>query len=138
MRLYIAFQNLCENNNLPYAHFQMGDIFENYIHGLQENENEKSQGITYKRKFEGDCPQRFKTYNKIISTIRYTYKKLYWMVGVSKQMKLRIKSDLPSGWPLSHRESFTMHAHILGNHKREQDNNGLTISPLDDHPNEDG
>ena len=58
--------------------------------------------------------------------------------GVSKQMKLRIISDLPSGWPLSHRESFTMHAHILGNHKREQDNNGLTISPLDDHPNEDG
>ena len=53
-------------------------------------------------------------------------------------MKLRIISDLPSGWPLSHRESFTMHAHILGNHKREQNNNGLTISKLDDHPNEDG
>ena len=31
LRTYIDFQNLCENNNLPYYHFQMGDIFERYL-----------------------------------------------------------------------------------------------------------
>tara|TARA_B100000424_G_scaffold60061_1_gene43505 strand:+ start:349 stop:1176 length:828 start_codon:yes stop_codon:yes gene_type:complete len=138
LRSYIAFQNLCENNNLPYAHFQMGDIFERYLHGLQENEMEKSQGITYKKRFEGDFHTDLRHIIQLLVKYDTHIKNFIGWPGVSKQMKLRIISDLPSGWPLSHRESFTMHAHILGNHKREQNNNGLTISKLDDHPNEDG
>ena len=138
LRLYIAFQNLCENNNLPYAHFQMNDIFERYLRGLQENDIEKSQGITYKKSFEGDFYKDLKSIIQLLVQYDTHIKNFIGWPGVSKQMRLRIIGDLQSGWPLSHRESFTMHAHIIGNNELEQDNKGLTISKLDDHPNEDG
>jgi hypothetical protein len=32
----------------------MGDIFENYIDGLQPTESETKMGVKYKRKYEGD------------------------------------------------------------------------------------
>lgn len=133
LRTYIAFQNLCENNNLPYVHFQMGDIFENYLNGLRANDTEKSKGITYQKKYEGNFETDLTYIVKLLLRYDTHIKNFIGWPGVSKEMMLLIKD-----WQLSHRESFTMHAHILGNNIQELNNNGLTISKLDDHPNEDG
>ena len=40
MRHLISFQTLCERYNLPYMHFQMGNIFENMYNGLKPTETD--------------------------------------------------------------------------------------------------
>tara|TARA_X000001036_G_C20690164_1_gene809110 strand:- start:4971 stop:5561 length:591 start_codon:yes stop_codon:yes gene_type:complete len=40
MRYMISFQTLCERYNLPYCHFQMGNLFENMYQGLKPTEED--------------------------------------------------------------------------------------------------
>jgi len=140
LRTYIAFQNLCENNNLPYLHFQMGDIFENYLNGLKQTEKEFAQGRSYKKQYEGDNTKDLNYIIKILTKYDKHIKNFIGWPGVSKHGLLRIKKK-NLNWPLLHRESFTMHHHILGTDINSLNNfirNGLVISELDDHPNEKG
>lgn len=44
LRHYQSFQLLCERYDLPYAHFQMNELFEGYIKGLCPTEDERVFG----------------------------------------------------------------------------------------------
>ena len=49
IRYYLSFQLLCERYDLPYAHFQMNELYEGYIDGLGPTEDEQV--------FEGKTPE---------------------------------------------------------------------------------
>ena len=167
LRTYIDFQNLCENNNLPYYHFQMGDIFENYIDGLEQTETEAKSGIKYKKRYEGDQLEDLQSILNLLARYDPHIKNFMGWPGITKDLQKNIelfKSDsIPFNlkgaataninWPLSQRGemigtfspsssddkgSYTMHSHILGHNLEDRMNRDLTISVEDDHPNEKG
>jgi len=140
LRTYIAFQNLCENNNLPYYHFQMGDLFERVLFGLKPTENETLKGVDYtinypEEMFNGDV-------NKILKLLRkyQPYMKNFMgYPGVSEEAQLRLKAENNIPWPFENYPfGYTMHSKVLGSSKEAQIKKGLIISEKDDHPNEKG
>ena len=140
LRTYIAFQNLCENNNLPYYHFQMGDLFERVLFGLKPTENETLKGVDYtinypEEMFNGDV-------NKILKLLRkyQPYMKNFMgYPGISEEAQLRLKAENNIPWPFENYPfGYTMHSKVLGSSKEAQIKKGLIISEKDDHPNEKG
>jgi|TARA_B100001250_G_scaffold82443_1_gene68038 hypothetical protein len=134
LRTYIAFQNLCENNNLPYFHFQMGDIFENYLNGLGPTENEAIKGIDYRKKYEGDFRSTLEDILDLLFKYDPYIKNFIGWPGISQDFQLRILGDNIKR-SLNHRQGFTMHSHIIGQNLRKRMKKDLSISELDDHPN---
>jgi len=140
LRTYIAFQNLCENNNLPYYHFQMGDLFERVLFGLKPTENETLKGVDYtinypEEMFNGDV-------NKILKLLRKYQpymKNFIGYPGISEEAQLRLKAENNIPWPFENYPfGYTMHSKVLGSSKEAQIKKGLIISEKDDHPNEKG
>ena len=143
LRTYIDFQNLCENNNLRYYHFQMGDIFERYLDGLQETETEAARGVKYKREYEGDQLKDLQAILNLIARYDPHIKNFMGWPGITKDMQKKIElfksgSIADITWKLSHKEGYTMHSHILGHNMEDRMNRDLTISVEDDHPKEEG
>ena len=141
LRSYIDFQNLCENNNLPYYHFQMGDIFENYIDGLQPTESETKMGVKYKRKYEGDQLKDLQSILNLIIKYDPHIKNFMGWPGITKDLQTNLGciyhvADIT--WPLAHKGGYTMHSHILGHNLEDRMNRDLSISVEDDHPKEEG
>ena len=140
LRTYIAFQNLCENNNLPYYHFQMGDLFERVLFGLKPTENETLKGVDYtinypEEMFNGDV-------NKILKLLRKYQpymKNFIGYPGISEEAQLRLKAENNIPWPFENYPfGYTIHSKVLGSSKEAQIKKGLIISEKDDHPNEKG
>jgi len=125
LRHYISFQILCERYDLPYFHFQMGDVFESYLHGLKPSEDEMLKGIDYKMSYPGD---KQKDQERILNRIA----------------EYDIVIDNFIGWPGlrdDYKElggGFNIMEKVLGNNLQTQLDNGLIVSELDDHPNEAG
>ena len=140
LRTYIAFQNLCENNNLPYYHFQMGDLFERVLFGLKPTENETLRGIDYTIKYPEEMFNA--DGNKILKLLRkyQPYMKNFMgYPGISEEAQLRLKAENHLPWPFENYPfGYTMHSKVLGYDKAAQVKKGLIISEKDDHPNAKG
>ena len=141
LRTYIDFQNLCENNNLRYYHFQMGDIFERYLDGLQQTEIEASRGVNYKREYEGNELKDLQAILNLIARYDPHIKNFMGWPGITKDLQEKLAGRFAAAditWALSHKRGYTMHSHILGHDLEDRMNRDLTISVEDDHPKEEG
>tara|TARA_B100000902_G_C27122449_1_gene819362 strand:+ start:48 stop:980 length:933 start_codon:yes stop_codon:yes gene_type:complete len=153
LRLYIDFQCMCSRFNIPFCHFQMGDIFETYLDGLRPTEvdrllgmNDKDDRMRYPGKRERDQSlilDSIASYDPFIENFmgwpplqfQYstnhsldTYQSLYYWG----------KQERPVKWTLSDRGGWNMHEKVLGRTQNEMRKRGLIVSDLDDHPNEEG
>ena len=120
LRYQISFQRLCERYNLPYWHFQMGDLFEGYVRGLKSTEDQLGVDgyMIYKGNIESDT-------QRIYGRFEYYKDKINNFIG----------------WPglqEDHNKGFNIHQKVLGSTVEEQLKNDLVVSELDDHPNEKG
>jgi len=141
LRTYIAFQNLCENNNIPYHHFQMIDMFEIFIKGLKPNHNgekdtnkhtgNKSKDI---QKIMDLCKQYSPHIKNFLGwpgiSARFI---LYMNTGVWHEEDIKFKAQKEFVT-----RSFTMDSKILGTDYDFRVRKGLVISDKDEHPNEKG
>ena len=125
LRTYLSFQILCERYNLPYYHFQMGDLFESYMKGLQPTETDRllGQPVDESSIYKGDLER---------DKIRIIHRVLEYGKWINRFI----------GWPglQDHLDmgGFNMQQHVLGNSLVEQLANGTIISKDDDHPNAKG
>ena len=118
---YMSFQILCERYNLPYVHFQMIELFEHYINGIQPSQtdihygadpNTRSKYPGNKNKDEASILKSIMKYEKKLDTSKF--------MGWPPTKKLggyRIRDKIP-----------------LWDDKRST----LRISKYDNHPNEEG
>lgn len=141
LRTYIAFQNLCENNNIPYHHFQMVDMFENFIYGLRPNHNNEKDTNKHtgnKSKNIQKIMDLYKEYNPHIKNFlgwpgisaRFI---LYMNTGIWHEEDIKFKAEKEFVT-----RSFTMDSRILGTDYDFRVRKGLVISDKDEHPNEHG
>ena len=125
LRTYLSFQILCERYNLPYYHFQMGDLFENYMKVLGPTETDRllGQPVDESFKYTGDLER---------DKIRVIHKVLEYGKWINRFI----------GWPglQSHLDigGFNLQQHVLGDNLVDQLANGTVISKYDDHPNAKG
>tara|TARA_B110000438_G_scaffold297032_1_gene342717 strand:+ start:15174 stop:15932 length:759 start_codon:yes stop_codon:yes gene_type:complete len=120
LRHYISFQILCEKFDLPYFHFQMGDLFEAYFEGLIPTEDEVKVGKKYKLKYDGYENDDAKIIEKVLEYNNIINNFIGWP-GINDKYK-----ELGG---------FNMLQIVTGESKKEQQRRGLVISELDDHPN---
>jgi len=140
LRTYIAFQNLCENNNIPYFHFQMGDIFENMLHGLKPTEAEIARGKPRdsREKYRGSKSPDLRKILDLLTQYTPHIKNFMGWPGVTNTLRTYVRGVEQYDWPLLNVDGYTMHDNILGANFTEMMKKGLIISWQDDHPNEDG
>ena len=125
LRHYMSFQILCDKFDLPYFHFQMGDLFEAYLEGLLPSDDDMLQGIDYKMSYPGD---KQKDEERILNRIA----------------EYDIIIDNFIGWPGLRScyddigGGFNILEKITGDTTQTQLDNGLIVSELDDHPNQAG
>ena len=125
LRTFLSFQILCERYNLPYYHFQMTSLFEQYLYGpiynyeLIEGKKymkRKSDGVFVEKKYIIRILQRVSEYGKWIN-------KFIGWPGLEDQFDMA---------------GFNMTQHILGKDHETKIANGTIISEQDIHPNAKG
>ena len=127
LRTYLSFQMMCENYNLPYYHFQMGDLFESYLEGLKPTESDRllhNMTNEDRMKYPGD---KLKDEEKLLEIIGKYNKHINNFIGWPG---LQEKYDRLGG--------FNMISHVLGRDRIQMEERGLIVSDQDDHPNEKG
>ena len=124
LRHYMSFQFLCERYDLPYIHFQMGDLFEAYFDGLRPTEN---LIIGDRDKFIGEYPGLDDDDEKIINRISEYHNIINNFVGYPG---LSAQYGYIGG--------FNMVDKILGENGDIMTERGLIVSEYDQHPNEAG
>ena len=140
LRTYIAFQNLCEQYNVPYSHHQMGDLWERMLFGLKPTENETLKGLDYTIKYPDELFR--KDGIKILHLLKKYQphiKNFMGWPGISEESQLRLKQEVKLPWPFdTYPLGYNMHSKVLGYNKKFQMLHDLIISMKDDHPNEKG
>jgi len=121
LRHFISFQTLCERYNLPYMHFQMGNLFENMYYGLKPTETDRL--LNPKLTDDDRVPYKdLKTKERDLLMFEHT-------VG---EYEDHIKNFM--NWPFS--------VEFGGNNMLEigqiEETKELRVSELDNHPNEKG
>ena len=125
LRHFISFQILCEKYDLPYIHFQMTDLFEAYLGGLQASD-EPDWGLPHFQPYPGD---KRKDEEKILNRIFEYYKHINNFVGWPGLRKPY--ADAGFG-------GFNVLEKLMGPTFDAQMESGFQISEEDDHPNEAG
>jgi hypothetical protein len=116
---YLDFQILCERYNLPYAQFQMIELFEHYLQGLWPSEKEVFEGMD--PDVQSKYPGNVKKDGASILRIILEYEKI---LDTSKFM----------GWPPVEKFGgwrFKDKLDIWTNRRSK-----MRVSPFDNHPNE--
>ena len=153
---YLQFQSLCERYNVPYKQFQMISLFEGWLSGLVETENEVKERLDkeYGRNLNEEDIEKIEEhrYNEMIKEHRHEYKG----DGIRDRDLLgRIVSEYETyineknfiGWPgLRYMGGHTIEQATLmrdvkrkdGKHDYYEVMKDRTIGFLDKHPNEDG
>jgi len=144
LRTMFSFQVLCERYELPYFHFQMGDLFEAYLDGIRMTENERrvmneqkgnitliekgqAPSLGYKRlRYEGDADLHRK---QIIRSMSEYDSMINNFVGWPPLRKDGMNPDLGG---------FNIHEKLLGLSLEQQLKKGWIISAEDEHPNGEG
>ena len=121
MRHMISFQTLCERYNLPYMHFQMGNMFENMYKGLKPTESDL---ILKKLTKDSLVP-----YN----VIRTKEKDLEKMSDIIDSYEPLINNHV--NWPFSSEFGGDNMLDIIFDSPNMKE---LMVSELDNHPNEKG
>ena len=121
MRNLISFQTLCERYNLPYMHFQMGNLFENMYNGLKPTEKDLFLG----RVAKGNLVP--------YDVIRTKEKDLEEMSNIIDSYKPLINNHM--NWPFS---VYLDGENMLDIMNPNDQNILLKVSELDAHPNEKG
>ncbi len=121
LRHFISFQTLCERYNLPYMHFQMGNLFENMYYGLKPTETDRL--LNPKLTDDDRVPYKdLKTKERDLLMFEHT-------VG---EYEDHINNFM--NWPFS--------VEFGGNNMLEivqiEETKELRVSELDNHPNEKG
>ena len=132
LRHYISFQTLCEHKGVPFFHFQTGDLFENYLHGLRPTEREAMQGKSYLTRYPGGAERALDDEKKILERIEmydHYIKNFIGWPGLTPKYR-----SYP--WKLAKKGGFNIHSTVIGNTREDQLARGFVISKLDDHPNE--
>ena len=155
MRFRMSLTILCEHYNVPYAQFQTGDIFENYICGLQPTEKQIFEGeakLGERFPYPRQKRQEFDR-EKIHECIQRSKDRTREFLGWPGQKELFYRGYYKV--PVTDRPNFSLIPYQYGwnlldkviniydpvhpyddssMHKYHRDD--LVISDLDDHPNE--
>jgi|TARA_B100001013_G_C24607935_1_gene441865 hypothetical protein len=134
LRHYLSFQIMCERYSLPYYHFQMGDLFECYLNGLQPTENDRLLGKTDENDTMEYPGKRDRDEQHILGRITSYDPHIKNFIGwPGLQDKYR-----GFNWQLAGKKGFTMHDQIIGKDRVEIKRRQRSVSELDDHPNKEG
>jgi hypothetical protein len=122
LRFYMNFQIMCERFNIPYAQFQMIELFEHFLNGILPSEKEvliEGKNPNIRAKYPGNT---IKDEKKILNSI-IEYDTL---LDTSKFI----------GWPVARKLGGYIMQDKIDLLKNE--NSNLRISKSDKHPNEKG
>jgi len=124
IRYMQSFKILCERFNLPYIHFQMINLYKDFLWGLRPTEKERLEGKTDEKdrlKYPGNDKEDEKNIIKLLLNEKY--------IDDSKFI----------GWPIARQlNGFTVSSTTLGLESTQRLSDKLIVSELDDHPNEEG
>jgi len=122
MRYMISFQTLCERYNLPYCHFQMGNLFENMYQGLKPTEED--------RLLNPDLTDDNKVPYAILKNNERDLSKIcFEITSYNKYINRFIN------WPLSSYLDGDTMLDITQMKEKYGKKEDLQVSKLDDHPN---
>ena len=117
----MSFQILCERYNLPYFHFQMGNLFENMYYGLKPTESDR---LTNPKLTDDD--------RVLYEPLKKNERDLDMFESTIGEYEDHINNFM--NWPFSVEFGGGNMLDILQIDKIKE----LRVSELDDHPNEKG
>ena len=143
LRHYMSFQILCDRYELPYFHFQMGDLWEAYFEGLRPTDRDVVEGKDYKLIYPGDKNDDIKIIERINSCEDDINNFIGWPpIQKDTIAKTAVARSLANSLGIAqfkyNLDGFNVCDKVLGANTYDQIENELILSELDDHPNEAG
>ena len=143
LRHYMSFQILCDRYELPYFHFQMGDLWEAYFEGLRPTDRDVVEGKDYKLIYPGDKNDDIKIIERINSCEDDINNFIGWPpIQKDTIAKTAVARSLANSLGIDqfkyNLDGFNVCDKVLGANTYDQIENELILSELDDHPNEAG
>ena len=143
LRHYMSFQILCDRYELPYFHFQMGDLWEAYFEGLRPTDRDVVEGKDYKLIYPGYKNDDIKIIERINSCEDDINNFVGWPpIQKDTISKTSVARSLANSLGIDqfkyNLDGFNVCDKVLGSNTYDQVENELILSELDDHPNEAG